>query len=275
MPPRAHVTDPAKLLPPILRLLEQIPPDAYSAQQKARTTAARLLASAHYDSAIEVLFGSTKELLKLREWGSGCDLAVYLVQAYEKGEIEVTDESKGMQGSEVVTIILIPGKARLMQLLALIDGEGPWRKKVADAAIKYVLPSSVMLCADHPSLDGVRIWEIVLQVIRICTSTLESSTTKVSNISHTVPMLIRATDRQFPQAEHHLLASCKRDPASMLADMMFEWYVVLSNAFAASSSCSSAGLIKARVILEHSHVGSSFRVSHHVASHCLAEESLQ
>jgi hypothetical protein len=95
MPPRAHVTDPAKLLPPILRLLEQSPPDAYSAQQKARTTAARLLASTHYDSAIEILFGSAKELLKLKEWGCGCDLAVYLVQAYEKGEIEVTDESKG------------------------------------------------------------------------------------------------------------------------------------------------------------------------------------
>ena len=95
MPPRAHVTDPAKLLPPILRLLEQSPPDAYSAQQKARTTAARLLASAHYDSAIEILFGCAKELLKLKEWGSGCDLAVYLVQVYEKAELEVTDESKG------------------------------------------------------------------------------------------------------------------------------------------------------------------------------------
>jgi hypothetical protein len=106
MPPRAHVTDPAKLLPPILRLLEQSPPDAYSAQQKARTTAARLLASTHYDSAIEILFGSAKELLKLKEWGSGCDLAVYLVQAYEKGEIEVTDESKGGQVSEFGAAVL-------------------------------------------------------------------------------------------------------------------------------------------------------------------------
>ncbi|KAJ9096483.1 hypothetical protein QFC20_006426 [Naganishia adeliensis] len=191
MPPRAHVTDPAKLLPPILRLLEQIPPDAYSAQQKARTTAARLLASAHYDSTIEVLFGSAKELLKLREWGSGCDLAVYLVQAYEKGEIEVTDESKGMQGSEVVTIILIPGKARLMQLLALIDGEGPWRKKVADAAIKW---SSDL--GDCPTGDP-------------------------DMHKHLGELYYK--DRQFPQAEHHLLASCKRDAASMLADMMFEW----------------------------------------------------
>ncbi|KAJ9125435.1 hypothetical protein QFC22_000396 [Naganishia vaughanmartiniae] len=121
MPPRANITDPAKLLPPILRLLEQSPPDAYSAQQKARTTAARLLASAHYDSAIQVLFGSAKELLKLKEWGSGCDLAVYLVQAYERGEVNVTAESK----------------ARLTQLLALTTGEGAWRKKLVDSAIKW------------------------------------------------------------------------------------------------------------------------------------------
>ena len=128
MPPRAHVTDPAKLLPPILRLLEQSPPDAYSAQQKARTTAARLLASAHYDAAIEILFGSAKELLKLREWGSGCDLAVYLVQAYEKGEIEVTDESKGMRFSEVVAIMLIPGKSSL----DATSGTDRWRRALEE-----------------------------------------------------------------------------------------------------------------------------------------------
>ncbi|KAJ9108951.1 hypothetical protein QFC21_000273 [Naganishia friedmannii] len=175
MPPRAHVTDPAKLLPPILRLLEQSPPDAYSAQQKARTTAARLLTSAYYDSAIEVLFGIAKELLKLKEWGSGCDLAVYLVQAYEKGEVEVTAESK----------------ARLTQLLALITGEGAWRKKLADSAIKWSADFG-----DCPTGDP----DI-----------------------HKYLGELYYKDGQFPQAEYHLLASCKRDAATMLAELMFEW----------------------------------------------------
>lgn len=31
------------------------------------------------------------------------------------------------------------------------------------------------------------------------------------------------TDRQFVQAEHHLVASGKRSAANMLADMVYEW----------------------------------------------------
>ncbi|KAJ9093600.1 hypothetical protein QFC19_008267 [Naganishia cerealis] len=194
MPPRAQVTDPAKLLPPILRLLEQSPPDAYSAQQKARTTAARLLASANYDSAIEVLFSSAKELLKLKEWGSGCDLAVYLVQAYEKGEVEVTADSK----------------ARLTQLLALISGVGSWRKKLADAAIKWSSDSG-----DCPTGDPDL---------------------------HKYLGELYYKDRQFPQAEHHLLASCKRDAAIMLADLMFEW---------SSEGAKDPGLYACQIILPY------------------------
>lgn len=127
MPPRAHVTDPAKLLPPILRLLEQSPPDAYSAHQKARTTAARLLASAHFDSAIEILFGVAKELLKLKEWGSGCDLAVYLVQAYEKGEIKVTGESKGVSFASEVHHLNMLTYAYIISSLDPATGTYYWR----------------------------------------------------------------------------------------------------------------------------------------------------
>ncbi len=96
MPPRLQSTEPSKLLPPILRHLQSNPPDAYSAHQKARTTAARLIHSSHEDAAIEVLFGASKELLKVREWGSGCDLACYLVQVYTSAGVEVTPETRGM-----------------------------------------------------------------------------------------------------------------------------------------------------------------------------------
>lgn len=95
MPPRAQPTDPAKLLPSILRYLESSPPDSYSAHQKARTTAARLVHSGHHDEAIQVLFTSSKELLKVREWGSGSDLGCYLVEVYRTKEVGVDAESKG------------------------------------------------------------------------------------------------------------------------------------------------------------------------------------
>lgn len=95
MPPRNLPTDPAKLTPPILRYLESSPPDGYSAHQKARTTAARLVHSGHKHEAIQVLFVSAKELLKVKEWGSGTDLGCYLVETYRNAEVKVDSESKG------------------------------------------------------------------------------------------------------------------------------------------------------------------------------------
>lgn len=147
-----------------------------------------------------------------------------------------------------------------MQLLALIDGEGPWRKKVADAAIKYVLSACPMTFADYPSLGGVQISETVPRVIRICTSTWESYTTKVGVIRRMSDAANPGTDRQFPQAEHHLLASCKRDAASMLAEMMFEWCVA---AVVFSEWCSfsqrNTGPTRVPVILERLRAASCFR----------------
>jgi hypothetical protein len=99
MPPRTLPTDPARLLPPIIRYLEATPPDAYSAHQKARTTAARLVHSGHKQEAIHVLFVSAKELMKVKEWGSGTDLGCYMVEVYKTAEIAVDTESRGTAGS--------------------------------------------------------------------------------------------------------------------------------------------------------------------------------
>ncbi|KAG7562397.1 hypothetical protein FFLO_02177 [Filobasidium floriforme] len=123
MPPRNLPTDPAKLTPSILRYLESSPPDGYSAHQKARTTAARLVHSGHKQEAIQVLFISAKELLKVQEWGSGTDLGCYMVETYRSAEVQVDSESK----------------ARVTQLLALMTSEGTWRKKLADLTIKWSL----------------------------------------------------------------------------------------------------------------------------------------
>jgi len=71
----------------------------YEAHQKARTFASRYNKSGQYDTAIDVLFQSARELLKVGQQGSGTDLALFLLDVYEsKGEV-VTDESRGRSSS--------------------------------------------------------------------------------------------------------------------------------------------------------------------------------
>ena len=72
---------------------------AYEAHQKARTFAARYAkspAAGSKDTAIDVLFQSSRELLKAGQMGSGVDLGAYLLEVYDiKGET-VNAESRGM-----------------------------------------------------------------------------------------------------------------------------------------------------------------------------------
>lgn len=92
MPP-ASAASSAKALHAILPLIASGQP--YEAHQKTRTFAARYQKSGQYDTAIDVLFQSTRELLKTGQQGSGTDLALFLLEVYNtKGEA-VTDESRG------------------------------------------------------------------------------------------------------------------------------------------------------------------------------------
>lgn len=76
-------------------ILPQVAIAPYEAHQKARTFASRYVKSAQYDTAIDVLFQSARELLKAGQVGSGVDLAGFLLDVYEaKGE-KVTEESRG------------------------------------------------------------------------------------------------------------------------------------------------------------------------------------
>ena len=68
---------------------------AYEAHQKARTFASRYAKSNQYDTAIDVLFQSARELLKSGQQGSGTDLAGFLLDVYESKGETVTDESRG------------------------------------------------------------------------------------------------------------------------------------------------------------------------------------
>lgn len=76
-------------------ILTQIPVSPYEAHQKARTFASRYVKSNQFDTAIDVLFQSARELFKNNQPGSGVDLSIFLLDVYEtKGE-PVDDESRG------------------------------------------------------------------------------------------------------------------------------------------------------------------------------------
>ena len=83
----------SKALNAILPLISAGQP--YEAHQKARTFASRYNKSAQYDTAIDVLFQSARELLKRGQQGSGTDLTIFLVDVYENKNESVNDESRG------------------------------------------------------------------------------------------------------------------------------------------------------------------------------------
>jgi hypothetical protein len=82
-------------------ILPQISTAPYEAHQKARTFASRYVKAGQFDTAIDVLFQSSRELLKVGQIGSGVDLAGFLLDVYEtKGE-PLTAESRGQQQHNV------------------------------------------------------------------------------------------------------------------------------------------------------------------------------
>ncbi|KAG2031248.1 hypothetical protein BDR03DRAFT_936417 [Suillus americanus] len=93
----------------------------YEAHQKARTFASRYSKSGQYDTAIDVLFQSARELLKIGQQGSGTDLTLFLLEVYESKDEVVDDESRG----------------RLTQLIALTGSSGSWRKTIIDRSISW------------------------------------------------------------------------------------------------------------------------------------------
>jgi hypothetical protein len=76
-------------------ILPQIPTAPYEAHQKARTFASRYAKSGQYDTAIDVLFQSARELFKNNQPGSGCDLTGFMLEVYETKSEDVNDESRG------------------------------------------------------------------------------------------------------------------------------------------------------------------------------------
>jgi hypothetical protein len=89
--------------------------------------------SNQYDTAIDVLCQSARELFKNGQPGSGSDLTGVLVDVYEtKGET-VNEESRG----------------RLTQLIALAGPSGGWRKTVIDKSIAWSAQHGICPAGDQ------------------------------------------------------------------------------------------------------------------------------
>jgi hypothetical protein len=80
----------------------------YEAHQKARTFASRYSKSGQYDTAIDVLFQSARELLKAGQPGSATDLGGFLLDVYETKGQDVSDESRGACSSFLSNITTRP-----------------------------------------------------------------------------------------------------------------------------------------------------------------------
>jgi len=114
-------------------ILPQIPTAPYEAHQKARTFAARYVKSNQYDTAIDVLFQSARELFKNGQPGSGSDLTGFLLDVYETKDETVNEESKG----------------RLTQLIALAGSSGGWRKTIIDKSIAWSAKHGICPAGDQ------------------------------------------------------------------------------------------------------------------------------
>jgi golgi to ER traffic protein 4 len=120
-------------------ILPQIASAPYEAHQKARTFASRYNKSGQYDTAIDVLFQSARELLKTGQAGSGVDLAGFMLDVYDtKGE-QVSEDSRGVPLLGCRATIAVADAAfhigRVTQLIAMVGPSGSWRKTLIDKSI--------------------------------------------------------------------------------------------------------------------------------------------
>lgn len=81
----------------------------YEEHQKLRTKAVRLCKKKAYADAIKTLYAGAESLLKQKEQGSGCDLALYMIEIYGIAETPVNDESRG---EHVLLLLLLLAAAR-------------------------------------------------------------------------------------------------------------------------------------------------------------------
>ena len=142
---RTGPTSSSRALEAILPLISAGQP--YEAHQKARTFATRYTKSGAHAIAIDVLFQSARALLKAGQAGSGTDLALFLLDSYDRTSEPVSDVSRGTFVTSQLTSRIITSlySGRVTQLIALVGPSGAWRRSIIDRAISFVLPSCFLL----------------------------------------------------------------------------------------------------------------------------------
>ncbi|KAG0267874.1 hypothetical protein DFQ27_008054 [Actinomortierella ambigua] len=130
----------------VLKKLEKSVQDGnfYEAHQMYRTVANRYVKSHTYGEAIELLYSGAMLLLKKEQYGSGSDLAIYLVEVYVQAKIPVSDETRD----------------RIFDLADLMGKEVAQRKKFLQNAISWSASN------EYPNGDpllqhylGVKFWK--------------------------------------------------------------------------------------------------------------------
>ncbi|BGP56716.1 hypothetical protein JCM8202_005807 [Rhodotorula sphaerocarpa] len=189
--------------------------DFYSAHQKARTTATRLLAPPRrnappagtalpYDAkareAADLLWDAARKLLEKGQAGSGVDLATMLTQDVwtARGVACGKDE-----------------RARIIQLIALTGRSGAWRKNLTDAALSWTSKTG-----SGPAGD-------------------------VEIHAYLGETLYKELD--YDQASLHLLVCPSQDAARTLANVLFDWHKLDPD----SPPESSVGRYAARGVLSY------------------------
>ncbi|KDN52747.1 hypothetical protein K437DRAFT_292855 [Tilletiaria anomala UBC 951] len=97
----------------------------YDEHQRLRTKAVRLLSKKNYPAAIALLYEGSMKMLQAGEQGSGCDLAIYMIDVYGQAGVELDKTSRD----------------RIFQILKLAKADF-WRKKLTDAAVKWSTKAS-------------------------------------------------------------------------------------------------------------------------------------
>ncbi|GAA5892986.1 hypothetical protein JCM5296_003398 [Sporobolomyces johnsonii] len=165
--------------------------DYYSAHQKARTTATRLLAPPRrgpppagsvlpYDTkaqeAAEVLWDAARKLLEKGQQGSGVDLGVMLVEdVWKAREVGCGKDERD----------------KVIQLIALTGPSGAWRKTLTDAVFSWTAKTG-----SGPAGD--------VEIHQYLGETLYK-------------------ELNYHQATLHLLVCPTQDAARTLANVLFDW----------------------------------------------------
>lgn len=101
----------------------------YEAHQMYRTVANRYMKQDKHAAVVELTFSGALSLLQHGQSGSGSDLALYMLEAYQQGKVAVTTESLD----------------RVVDLLDHYPPEEPGRKPFIARAVRHVKPDAFYL----------------------------------------------------------------------------------------------------------------------------------